>query len=99
MRSVLEKDKLNGPNFLDWARNLRIVLRQEQKLEAIEKPLPKAPGRSTTAAVREAYEKAKTNSNDVTCLMLATMSPELQKQFVDIEAYAIMVNIKEMFQE
>ena len=72
LRSVLEKDKLNGPNFLDWARNLRIVLRQEQKLEAIEKPLPEAPDRNATAAIREAYEKAKTNSNDVTCLMLAT---------------------------
>ena len=99
LRSVLEKDKLNGPKFLDLARNLRIVIKQEKKLEAIEKPLPEAPGRSAMAAVREAYEKAKTNSNDVTCLMLATMSPELQKQFVDMEAYAIMVNLKEMFQE
>ena len=27
LRSVLEKDKLNGKNFLDWHRNLRIVLK------------------------------------------------------------------------
>ena len=31
--------------------------------------------------------------------MLATMSPELQKQFVDMEAFEIMTHLKEMFQE
>ena len=31
--------------------------------------------------------------------MLATMIPELQKQFVDIEAFEIMNHLKEMFQE
>ena len=30
LRSVLEKDKLSGMNFLDWYRNLRIVLKQEK---------------------------------------------------------------------
>ena len=30
LRSVLKKDKLNGANFLDWYRNLRIVLTQER---------------------------------------------------------------------
>ena len=29
--------------------------------------------------------------------MLATMSPELQKQFMDIEAYEIITHLKEMF--
>ena len=37
------------------------------------------------------------DSNDVTCLMLATMSPELQKQFMDMEAYE--THLKELFQE
>ena len=30
--------------------------------------------------------------------MLATMSPELQKQFEDNEAYQMWVSLKEMFQ-
>ena len=99
LRSVLEKDKLNGSNFLDWARNLRIVLKQEKKLEVLDHPLPDEPARNANAAAREAFEKKKNDSNDVTCLMLATMSPELQKQFVDSEAFQIMTHLKEMFQE
>jgi hypothetical protein len=27
LRSLLEKEKLNGANFIDWYRNLRIVLK------------------------------------------------------------------------
>ena len=99
LRSVLRKDKLNGTNFIDWSRNLRIVLKQEKKLEVLEHPLPNEPARNASTAQREAFEKKKNDSNDVTCLMLATMSPELQKQFVDMEAYEIMTHLKEMFQE
>ena len=39
LRSILEKDKLNGTNFLDWYRNLRIVLRQERKEYIPEQPI------------------------------------------------------------
>ena len=99
LRSVLEKDKLNGTNFIDWSRNLRIVLKQEKKLEVLEHPLPNEPARNATNAQMEAFKKKKNDSNDVTCLMLATMSPELQKKFVDMEAFEIMTHLKEMFQE
>ena len=40
LRSVLEKDKLTGTNFLDWFQNLRIVLKQERKLYVLDEPLP-----------------------------------------------------------
>ena len=40
IRSVLEKDKLTGTNFLDWQRNLRIILRQERKIYVIDIPRP-----------------------------------------------------------
>ncbi|GJR88658.1 hypothetical protein Tco_0212669 [Tanacetum coccineum] len=40
--SILDKEKLNGSNFLDWYRNLRIVLRNEQKFHRLEEALPEA---------------------------------------------------------
>ena len=43
LRSLLEKEKLNGTNFLDWFRNLRIVLKQERKEYVIEEPVPIEP--------------------------------------------------------
>nr|GFC62836.1 zinc finger, CCHC-type [Tanacetum cinerariifolium] len=42
-RSFFEKQKLIGPNFIDWYRQLRIVLSIEDKLNYLEQPIPPAP--------------------------------------------------------
>ncbi|GJZ85681.1 hypothetical protein Tco_0651020, partial [Tanacetum coccineum] len=57
IRSILDKEKLNGSNFLDWCRNLRIVLRNEQKLLHLEEALPEAPPATATADVRNSYTR------------------------------------------
>ena len=86
MRSILEKDKLTGTNFLDWHRNLRIVLKQERKLYVLDEALPEEePPTGSTKAVKDAYNKHLNDSIDVTCLMLACMNSELQKQFEEVD--------------
>ncbi|GKG46791.1 hypothetical protein Tco_0503988, partial [Tanacetum coccineum] len=42
-RGFFEKQKLNGPNFIDWYRQLRIVLSVEDKFDYVEKPIPPTP--------------------------------------------------------
>ncbi|GJR10767.1 zinc finger, CCHC-type containing protein [Tanacetum coccineum] len=42
-RSLFEKQKLTGNNFLEWYRNLRIVLYTEDKLPFLEQPIPALP--------------------------------------------------------
>ena len=55
LRSVLEKEKLNGTNFIDWYRNLRIVLRQEKKDYVLEQHYPDDLPNGASAADRRAY--------------------------------------------
>ena len=76
IRSILEKEKLNHSNFLDWYRNLRIVLKQEKKEYVLEKPVPEEP-QTTPKAAHDIWVKHSDDSIDVTCLMLATMIPDL----------------------
>ena len=41
LRSNLEKEKLSGTNFLDWYRNMRIVLKHDKgKGKEVAKPKP-----------------------------------------------------------
>jgi hypothetical protein len=79
LRSLLEKEKLNRANFIDWYRNLRIVLRQE-KIEYVlsERYLEDLPAGSSVVD-RRAYEKRCDDALNISCLMLATMSHDLQK--------------------
>ena len=57
LRSILEKDKLNGTNFLDWYRNLRIVLKQERKEYILDQPMLEEPAANAPRAQKDAYSK------------------------------------------
>ncbi|GKF10032.1 zinc finger, CCHC-type containing protein, partial [Tanacetum coccineum] len=39
-KGFFEKQKLTGPNFIDWYRQLRIVLSVKDKLDYLEQPMP-----------------------------------------------------------
>jgi hypothetical protein len=98
LRSILEKDKLNGTNFTNWYRNLRIVLKQEKRDHVLDNPLPDEPVENATTAVQNAYRRTKDESTEISCLMLAHMEPDLQQQFKNVEAYDMIESLKSMFQ-
>ena len=43
LRSVLESNKLNETKYVDWIRNLRIVLRAANKEDVLDNPSPVGP--------------------------------------------------------
>ncbi|KAK8669729.1 hypothetical protein V6N13_107153 [Hibiscus sabdariffa] len=98
LRSLLEMEKLNGINFLDWFRNLRIVLKQERKEYVIEEAVPNDPGPNASRADKDKFKKHMDDMVDVGCLMLATMTPELQKQHENMVAYEMIQNLKEIYE-
>ncbi|KAJ9561493.1 hypothetical protein OSB04_006653 [Centaurea solstitialis] len=98
LRSILEKDKLTGSNFLDWERNLMIVLRHERKWYFLEEPLGEAPPANAPAAARNAHKKHSDDLLDVACLILATMSPDLQAGIINTNAYDMIRQLRDMFQ-
>ena len=98
LRTILEKDKLSGTNFLYWYRNLRIVLKHEKKQYVLEKPLPEPPAANASRADKDAFKKHQDDALDVGCLMLATMNSELQKQHENMEAYDMIVHLKRLYQ-
>lgn len=100
LRSVLEKDKLNGNNFLDWHRNLRIVLTQERKHYVLEQAVPQEPAANAPRAEQTAYRKHKDESLDVACLMLSCMQSDLQKKFERmVDAHALINELKNLFEK
>ncbi|KAK8977916.1 hypothetical protein V6N11_059546 [Hibiscus sabdariffa] len=98
LRSLLENEKLNGINFLDWFRNLRIVLKQERKEYVIEEPVPHEPAANAPRADKDKFKKHMDDMVDVGCLMLATMNSELQKQHENMVAYEMIQNLKEIYE-
>ncbi|GKD43871.1 retrotransposon protein, putative, ty1-copia subclass [Tanacetum coccineum] len=78
---------------------MRIVLRNEQKLHHLEEALPEAPPAIAIAVVRNAYTRKVAKQQEVACLMLVSMTPEIQKNLEDRIAFEILHELKTMFQQ
>ncbi|KAG8660898.1 hypothetical protein MANES_02G206750v8 [Manihot esculenta] len=74
--------------------NLRVTL--DKKSYVLDEAIPEPPPADATNAVKN---KHKDDSNDIGCLMLAIMCPELQKDLEHLEAYEMSVHLKQAFQQ
>ena len=96
--SVLESNKLNETNYVDWIHNLRIVLRAANKEDVLDNPLQEEPTAGAPAIERNAYRRAVDKDREVSCLILACMEPELQMQFENNHAaHDMIVALRDMF--
>ncbi|GJR38609.1 hypothetical protein Tco_1214293 [Tanacetum coccineum] len=78
---------------------MRIVLRYEQKLNHLEEAISEAPPATATVAVRNAYTRRVNEQQEVSCLMLASITLEIQKNLEDRTAFDILHELKIMFQQ
>ncbi|GJV50752.1 hypothetical protein Tco_1446493 [Tanacetum coccineum] len=94
-RGFFEKQKLTGPNFIDWCRQHRIVLSTEDKLNYLEQPLPPAPvapeGQLVAPEITTAHTAWIKGSKEIIGIMLMTMEPE------NLHAYEMLQELKTQF--
>ena len=43
VQTIMDANILTRPNFLDWLKNLRIVLKREKLAYVVMEPIPKSP--------------------------------------------------------
>ncbi|GKA03831.1 zinc finger, CCHC-type containing protein [Tanacetum coccineum] len=100
-RAFFEKQRLTGPNFMEWYRNLRIVLLVEDKLPYLEQPIPAFPipsaGQELPPDVRVAHANWYKAQKEIVGLMLMTMEPYIQKNLEHLGAYDMLKELKTLF--
>nr|GEV25555.1 hypothetical protein [Tanacetum cinerariifolium] len=93
---VLGRERLSGPNYMDWIQNLRFTLRYENKEYVLDEQIPTIDD-DITQEENETHQKHYDDANKVSCIMASSMSPELQKTFKNTWAYEMNQQLKEMF--
>ena len=81
LRSLLDNEKLIGPNFDSWYRRLRILLEHERISYVITDPTPKVPTANARGPVRDTYQKWIFDRTTIRCIMLAVMNDEFNHKF------------------
>ncbi|KAH9608903.1 hypothetical protein KSS87_007834 [Heliosperma pusillum] len=99
LRNILDANKLSGNNFDDWYRNLRIVLMHEKLIDVIDKSAMVAPleGESNASALDACAEYSE-ESTAAKCIILASMSPEPQRQYENMTLSQIIAHLKKMYE-
>ncbi|XP_075092327.1 uncharacterized protein LOC142172575 [Nicotiana tabacum] len=91
--AILTQNKLEGPNYVDWKRNLDIVLITEEYKFVFDEVCPEKSDDE-----QKAYQKWVKADEMAWSYILASMSYVLQHQHQSMEStYDIMENLKEMF--
>jgi hypothetical protein len=97
--AFLEKAKLkdDGSNFVDWACNMRIILKAAQKSYVLDAPLG-APPPPTNVDVVNAWQSRVDDYSIVQYAMLYGLEPGLQRCFEHHGAYEMFQELKMVFQ-
>ena len=97
-KTLIETNKLTGPNFEVWLRNLKIILSSERRQYVLDIPVQDEPEEDSSDDEKFQYQPWKEDDMQVRCLMLASMSNELQRQHETIEnAASILLHLQEMY--
>ena len=95
---ILKEHKLEGPNYVDWKRNLDIVLTAEEYKFVLYEPCLELPAEAATEQQLQDHKKWVKADEMARCYILASMSSVLQHQHQNTcTAYEIMYSLKEMF--
>ncbi|XP_019246338.1 PREDICTED: uncharacterized protein LOC109225989 [Nicotiana attenuata] len=99
LTSILNQNKLEGRNYVDWKRNLDIVLTAEGYKFVIIEECPEKPENATDDLVK-AYDKWVEADEMARCYILASMEKVLEHQHQSMgSAYDMLKWIKEIFGE
>ncbi|GJS43694.1 retrotransposon protein, putative, ty1-copia subclass [Tanacetum coccineum] len=94
---MLEKHQLTGPNFNEWFRALKLVVRTEKLQDVFETALPPAPAAGADAQALADWAVLFYRHNEVACLMLGTMSPKLYQQFEHNSPLEMVIELQKMY--
>ncbi|GKG21002.1 hypothetical protein Tco_0380803 [Tanacetum coccineum] len=88
LRIFFEKQKLTGPNFIDWYRQLCIFL--SAKVTYLEHPISAAPGHQVPRKALATHVALVKGSMEITVLMLMTMDLDIQWNLKHLGGYDML---------
>ncbi|KAL7597476.1 hypothetical protein Lser_V15G30016 [Lactuca serriola] len=86
-------------NFNDWIYNIRMVTRYKDKEYVLDKELKEVNINIATPEEIAAFEAHKRDATKVHCIMLATMTTELQKSYEDCYPYEMHQDLVDRYHQ
>ena len=69
---------------------MRIVLKKEKRLHVLENPIPNTPVKDAEEEIRNEHQRYVDDDEQAASLMLASLSPKLQRQYENMNAHTMI---------
>ena len=89
----------DGSNFMDWIRNIRMVTRYEDKEYVLDKELKELDESTVTPEKIAEFRTHERDATKVACIMMATMTAELQKSYEDFYPFEMHQDLMERYHQ
>ena len=89
----------DGSNFNEWIRNIRMITRYEDKEYVLDRELKVVNEATATPEEFAEFIAHEKDATKVSCIMMATMTPELQKSYEDFYPYEMHLDLMERYQQ
>ncbi|KAL7611006.1 hypothetical protein Lser_V15G13097 [Lactuca serriola] len=87
----------DGSNFMDWIQNIRMVTRYEEKEYVLDKELKEIDESTATLQEIADFRAHERDATKVACIMMATMTVELQKSYEDYYPFEMHQELMERY--
>ena len=87
----------DGLNFNDWIRNIHMDILYEDKEYVLDKELKEIDESTATPEQIVEYKAHEMDTTKVSCIMIATMTAELQKSHEDFWPYEMHQDLMERY--
>jgi len=98
LKSIFDTNKLIEPNFWIGTR-CENCSKARKEVICSWNPIPNAPVADIKEKVRNEHQRHVDDDEYATYVTLTSMSPELQRQYENIDAYDMIMYLKELFDE
>ena len=98
LKLILEQNKLTGPNYKDWLRNVKIALTYDKVAYVLTAPEP-VLGLEPTIAETEIRNTWDKDCSLAQCLTIASMDLVHQRQHENMDIRSIFRNTEELYGE
>lgn len=93
------KVTFDGSNFNEWIRNIRMITRYEDKEYVLDKELKEIDETTATPQEIAEFRAHERDATKVACIMMATMTAELQKSYEDFYPYDMHQDLMERYHQ
>ena len=96
---ICSKVTFDGSNYNDWMRNIKMAFHFEEKEYVLKKQIDEIDDEKASPKELVEYRRQLNDATKVSCILVVTITPEIQRFYVDYWSYKMNKDLMEKYHQ